>query len=245
MSAESSSFHAWFYDRSPQMQETNFANSTISYYNKGALLGMLLDLEIKTRTRGAKSLLDLVAVLYHRCYDAPPATYYGPGRGYQERDILEAANELTASDFGSFFEKYVRGLIPLPYNDALSTVGLVLRISTPAGAAPSIGVAFTPEESGARIFSVLPGGAADRAGLGRDDLLTAVNNQTLATKGLNERLKAYPAGATVPFTVERHGGQEIVNVTVDPPRPSAYSIDELPGATPDQIALRDNWLGAK
>ena len=79
MSAESSSFHAWFYDRAPQMQETNFANSTISYYNKGALLGMLLDLEIQSRTQGAKSLLDALSLLYHKFYEAPQATYYGPG----------------------------------------------------------------------------------------------------------------------------------------------------------------------
>ena len=54
MSAESAGFSAWFFDRSPQMQETNFTNTTISYYNKGALLGMLLDLEIRSRTRRAK-----------------------------------------------------------------------------------------------------------------------------------------------------------------------------------------------
>ena len=83
MSAESSSFHAWFYDRSPQMQETNFANSTISYYNKGALLGMLLDLEMLSRTQGAKSLLDVLSSLYHKFYETPPATYYGPGHALQ------------------------------------------------------------------------------------------------------------------------------------------------------------------
>ena len=54
MSAESSSFNAWFFDRAPQMQETDFANTTISYYNKGALLGMLLDLEIRSQHRGAQ-----------------------------------------------------------------------------------------------------------------------------------------------------------------------------------------------
>ena len=66
MSAESSSFNAWFFDRSPQMQETNFANTTISYYNKGALLGMLLDLEIRSRTHGRKSLLDLMRFMYEQ-----------------------------------------------------------------------------------------------------------------------------------------------------------------------------------
>ena len=109
MSAESSSFHAWFYDRAPQMQETDFANSTISYYNKGALLGMLLDLEIQSRTQGARSLPDVLSLLYHKFYEAPQATYYGPGRGYEEQDILEAVNEVAGSDFTPFFDNYVRG----------------------------------------------------------------------------------------------------------------------------------------
>src|SRR5579864_2011042 len=80
MSAESSSFHAWFYDRSPQMQETNFANTTISYYNKGAILGMLLDLEIRSRSHGGKCLLDVLRSMYRDFYEAPESNYYGPGR---------------------------------------------------------------------------------------------------------------------------------------------------------------------
>src|SRR5437588_9832958 len=95
-SAESSSFHAWFYDRSPQMQETNFASSTISYYNKGALLGMLLDLEIRSRTRGRKSLDDVLRLMVHECYDAPATSYYGPGRGYEEKDVLGADMRVVA-----------------------------------------------------------------------------------------------------------------------------------------------------
>ena len=245
MSAESSSFHAWFYDRTPQMQETNFANSTVSYYNKGTLLGMLLDLEIHARTQGAKSLLDVLSSLYHKFYQAPQATYYGPGRGYEEHDVLEAVNEVAGSDFSSFFESYVRGTASLPYSSDLGAAGLALRISVPSGAPPSIGITAIPDNLGVRIFAVRPGGAADRAGLGRDDLLVAVDDQSLATEDLDTRLKAYPPGASVPFTVERQGRQEIISVTLDPPVANSYTIQELPGATPQQIAIRDRWLRGK
>jgi predicted metalloprotease with PDZ domain len=243
MSAESSSFHAWFYDRAPQMQETNFANSTISYYNKGALLGMLLDLEIQARTQGAKSLLDVMSRLYHEFYEAPQATYYGPGRGYEERDVLEAVNEVAGSDFTTFFDNYVRGTAPLPYNGELGAAGLALRMSVPAGSPPSIGITGVPENLGVRVFAVRPGGAADRAGLGRDDLLVAVDNQSLATEDFDTRLRAYLPGASVPFTVDRQGRREIISVTLDPPAPSSYAIQDLPGATPQQIATRNHWLG--
>jgi predicted metalloprotease with PDZ domain len=245
MSAESSSFHAWFYDRSPQMQETNFASSTISYYNKGALLGMLLDLEIQSRTQGAKSLPDVLTLLYHKFYEAPQATYYGPGRGYEEQDVLEAVNEVAGSNFTAFFDNYVHGTAPLPYNSDLGAAGLALRVSVPGGSPPSIGITALPDNLGVRVFAVRPGGAADRAGLGRDDLLVAVDDQSLATEDLDKRLRAYLPGASVPFTVERQGRQEIINVTLDPPVPSSFAIQELPGATPQQIAIRNRWLKGK
>ncbi len=245
MSAESSSFNAWFFDRSPQMQETNFANATISYYDKGALLAMLLDLEIRSRTQGRKSLLDLMRFMYSKFYQAPAASYYGPGRGYEEKDVVEALNSITGSDFAPFFEHYVSGTDALPYRQTLATAGLALREQTPPDAAPSLGVVVQPENRGARILSIVPGSAADRAGLSRDDLLVDVDDQSLATEDIATRLKPYPVGANVPVTVERHGRRERIAVTLDPPKRSLYSIVSLPSATPEQLATREAWLATK
>ena len=245
MSAESSSFSAWFFDRSPQMQETNFANTTISYYNKGALLAMLLDLEIRSRTQGRKSLLDMLRLMYHEFYQAPATTYYGPGRGFEEKDVVEALNSITGSDFAPFFERYVRGTDALPYEETLAMAGLQLRIETPPGAAPELGVLAQPETRGTRITWINPGGAADRAGLSRDDLLIDIDDQSLATEDLATRLKPYPAGAEVPINVERHGRRERITVTLDPPTRSQYSIVSFPSATPEQVTIREAWLAGQ
>jgi len=244
MSAESSSFSAWFFDRSPQMQETNFANTTISYYNKGALLGMLLDLEIRSRTQGRKSLLDMMRLMYQEFYQSPAASYYGSGRGFEENDVVEALDSITGSDFAPFFERYVSGTDALPYQYALAMGGLQLRTETPPDAAPSLGVVVQPESRGARIFSILPSGAADRAGLSRDDLLIDIDDQSLATEDLATRLKPYPVGAKVPINVERHGRRERITVTLDPPIPNLYSIVPLPSASPEEVATREAWLAA-
>jgi predicted metalloprotease with PDZ domain len=243
MSAESSSFHAWFYDRSPQMQETNFANSTISYYNKGTLLGLLLDLEIRARTGGQKSLDDVMRLMYGRFYGAAQETYYLLGRGYQESDILQALNETSGSDFSDFFKRHVQGTDALPYSEIMAKAGLALKTSVATGAAPSLGALVMPAATGMQITDVLPGGAADRAGLSRDDLLVSVDNFSLATASLDDRLKIYPPGAEVPFTVQRHGEREIVTVKLDPPAANQYSIEESPHATPGELSLRQGWLG--
>jgi predicted metalloprotease with PDZ domain len=122
--------------------------------------------------------------------------------------------------------------------------GLQLRIETPADALPSLGATVQPEFRGTRIVSILPGGAADRAGLSRDDLLIDIDDQSLATEDLATRLKPYPAGASVPINVERHGHRERIAVTLDPPNRTQYSIVPLSSATPEQVALREAWLAA-
>jgi predicted metalloprotease with PDZ domain len=244
MSAESSSFNAWFFDRSPQMQETNFTNTTISYYNKGELLGMLMDLEIRARTQGSKSLLDVMRLMYHQFYDAPATSYYGPGRGYEEKDVLEALNSVTGSDFAPFFERYVRGVDPLPYSETLAKAGLQVRAQKPPDALPFLGAAVQPELRGARVVSIVPGSPADRAGLSRDDLLIDIDAQTLATEELATRLKAYAGGSSILLNVERHGRRDQITVTLDPPPRSEYSIVPMSSAAPDQVALREAWLAS-
>ena len=92
-------------------------------------------------------------------------------------------------------------------------------------------------------MALRPGGAADRAGLSRDDLLIAVDELSLATEELASRLKMYPPGAEVPFTVERHGRRQRITVKLDPPVATEYSIEELPEATPEQIGILNGWLG--
>lgn len=245
MSAETSSSHAWFYDRSPQMQETNFANTTISYYNKGAILGMLLDLEIRGRSGGRKSLDDVIRLLYQRFYGASRSTYYLPGRGYQEEDLLRAVNEIGGSDFTDFFRVAVQGTSPLPYSEVLARAGLSLQISADPNAGPSLGALTRPAPTGIQISAVTPGGAADRAGLSRDDLLISVDNFSLATASLEDRLKIYPPGSEVPFVVQRHAGRTLVSVKLDSPVRDRYALIESKETTPEQIALRRGWLGVE
>jgi predicted metalloprotease with PDZ domain len=242
MSAESSSFHAWFYDRAPQMQETNFANSTISYYNKGAILGMLLDLEIRARTGGEKTLADVMRWMYQKYYESPAATYYGPGRGYREKDILDAVNQVSGGDFSDFFACYVAGTAPLPYGQALADAGLKLETSVAPGTPPSLGASTVPVDTGVKIVTLRPGGAADRAGLSRDDILIDLDNQSLAINSLKGMLGIYPPGAKVPFTVQRHLERRMIWVTLDAPEPNVYRLEDLPNATPQAITIRRQWL---
>jgi predicted metalloprotease with PDZ domain len=186
----------------------------------------------------------MMRLMYQEFYQSPATSYYGPGRGFEEKDVVEALDTITGSDFAPFFERYVSGTEALPYQETLAMGGLQLLTETPPGAAQDLGVVVQPESRGTRVVSIIPGGAADRAGLSRDDLLIDVDDQSLATEDLATRLKPYPAGAKVPINVERHGRRERITITLGPPIPSLYSIVPLPSATPEQAAIREAWLAA-
>ncbi len=242
MSAESSSFHAWFYDRAPQLQETNFVNSTISYYNKGAILGMLLDLEIRERTGGRKSLDDVLRSMYQEFYQSPATTYYLPGRGYTERDILKTLNQVSGADFTSFFDRYVEGTDPLPYANVLGAAGLELNIATAPGSPATLGALTEPTENGYEIMAIRPGGPADQAGLSQGDILIDVDGLSLIPSGPERMLKMYPPGSKVPFTVQRYGQRQTIWVTLTPPVPKIYKIEVNPEAAPAALQIWEGWL---
>src|SRR5689334_24490096 len=119
-SVEESSYDAWIkYYR----QDENSVNSQVSYYDKGALLGLLLDLEIRKRSGGAKSLDDVMRYLY--------AEFFKKNRNYGPADFQKACELMAGGSLEEFFNKYVRGTQELDYNAALEAAGL--RLDTAAG----------------------------------------------------------------------------------------------------------------
>ena len=127
MSAEESSLSAPFIDDAPHAQRTNLDNTSISYYPKGELIGMVLDLIIRGKTNGKASLDEVMRRMYDEFYlKSPNATYYLRGRGYTTEDFERVASEVAGFDLSEFFRRYVRGVEMLPYDEAFGYLGLRL-----------------------------------------------------------------------------------------------------------------------
>src|SRR5258705_7652877 len=127
MSAEDSSLSAPFLDDAPHAQQTNLDNTSISYYPKGELIGLVLDLMIRGKTNGKASLDDLMRRMYEEFYlKSPKASYYLRVRGYTTEDFERVASEVSGLDLHEFFKLYVRDVTVLPYEEALGFVGLTL-----------------------------------------------------------------------------------------------------------------------
>ena len=238
-SLEQSSFDAWIKHYRP---DENSGNTAISYYQKGALVAMMLDLEIRALSSRAKCLDDVVLHLAHQ------ATLNDTG--FAEPDGFLAAVETVAGEHGGafrrFFERYVAGTAELDYEAALSHAGLSVAWSR-AGAADGslpgwMGLSTRAEGRGLIVASVRSGGPAEAAGLYAGDELIALDGLRMDAARLSARLEERPPGTSVRATVFRRDELLEIPVTLCEPPAESAAIVPAAGATVEQTALREAWL---
>src|SRR5258706_8794419 len=144
MSAEESSLSALFIDDAPQSQQSNLANTSISYYAKGESLGVVLDLLIRGKTSGKTSLDEVMRRMYDEVdLKSSNASYYLRGRGYRNQEFEALVSQIAGADMSDFFKRYVRGVETPPYEQAFAQVGM--RFIREARAPVTIGI--TGDES--------------------------------------------------------------------------------------------------
>ena len=240
MRAEDASISAAFLDGESHEQRTNLGNTAISYYPKGATLGLVLDLMIRRQTGGRASLDDVLRRMYEEFYlKSPKATYYLRGRGYTSEDFERAASAVAGIDLSDFFRRYVRGVEVPPYAEALAGVGLQLT-RTPARQPYTAGVSLNG--SSMRITNVHNGSAAEDAGLKQGDVLLSIGDKKVTGDNWTEVLNRYKPNQPVAITVRRDRRTINTTITLGEPDLYDYRVEEKPDATPETRALRAAWM---
>jgi len=230
MSVEEASWNAW-------LRSDNADNNTVSYYIKGELIGLLLDIEIRARTKNAKSLDDVMRYLLE--------TYASKGIGFPEDGFLKAVEAVAGSDFDEFFAATVQGREQLDYNRYLRQAGLVAQVQLQ----PStiyVGIEFEPAENNLpRIRRVAPNSPAERARLDAGDILIAMNDERLTFENFRSRLHSHSIGQTIKLTVLRN--QRLINLNIVPAefQEERWQLNEVFRPTPEQLLLKDALLGVK
>ncbi len=230
MSAEESSWETW-------SRSDNGDNNTISYYDKGELIGLLLDIEIRARTKNAKSLDDVMRYLLE--------TYADKGIGFPEDGFLKAVETVAGSDFKEFFELNVQSRKELNYDRYLKLAGLQISISKQPGTIYA-GIEFERADGNlARVKRVVPGSPAEKAKLDTGDVLLSMNNERLTFDNFRSRLHSHKLGETLKVTLLR--GERMMTVELTPVeyQTEQWTIAESPEPTPDQMKIRNLILGVK
>ncbi|HEX8746711.1 MAG TPA: PDZ domain-containing protein, partial [Pyrinomonadaceae bacterium] len=246
MSPEESSLVAPLIDGSVSSQRVDLQNTAISYYQKGETIGIVLDLLIRGRTRGAKSLDDVMRAMYRRFYlESPNATYYLRGRGYTGEDFERVATEVAGFDLHDFFERHVRRAETPPYDEALAFAGLRL-VRTTALEPFNAGISVSwGETEAATIGSVRHNSPAEEAGLSQGDVLLSIGTEKVTRNNWREVLGRFKQGQRVPVTVKRDRRTIQTGITLGAPDRFQYRVEERGDATAQMRALRAAWLRGK
>jgi predicted metalloprotease with PDZ domain len=240
-----SSFDAWDILYRP---EPNHPNTTISYYTKGALVALALDLTLRAETAGRVSLDDVLRELWQR--------YGARGIGVPEDGFEQLAIERSGVDLRRFFDLAVRGTDDLPLAELLAHFGVKLELRAATGAddkggtprAPngelvSLGIAYRARADGLELTAVLDGGAAQRAGLNPGDVLIAVDRLKVNDGNLKRRLGRFESGERITASVFR--GDELLEVGLvlkAAPLDTCY-LSLADSAPSEVLARRQAWLG--
>lgn len=229
-SAEDSSLDAWLegnaYYRRPER--------SISYYNKGELLGIMLDLTVREASHGQASLREVFQWMNQN--------YAKKGRFFPDSDgVREAAEAVSHADLGWFFAKYVAGSEDIPWNDFFRGVGLHL-VEGKNTAADAGFVASRNFDGPMIVESVTAVGEAERAGLRAGDTILEINGK-IAGQESSEEVTGLAAGDTITVRVRNRGGAEReLKWKVGGREEITYELKDLENISVEQRARRTAWL---
>ena len=213
-------------------------NTYYSFYTAGNVLGFLLDLEVRGRTKNKKSLDDVFRYLYK--------TYAEKDRGVPENGLEMALEEVTGSSFQPFFDAYVYGTEPIDYNKFLNHAGLTLFDGEDRSRPRvSFGASVGGDGEEAKIRSLTPNGSAMNAGLFIDDVLVALDGERITRDNLTTLLKAYEPGDEATLSYFRRDQLHTVQVRLEGGGNARYGIKRVENPTDTQEKIRKDWLNTE
>ncbi|MDB5262407.1 MAG: peptidase [Adhaeribacter sp.] len=230
-STTEASFDAWIKNYRPN---ENSANSTISYYSRGAVIGNLLDLEIMGATGGEKTLDDVFRYLW--------AEYYKKrNRGYTDEEFKQAVERVAGHNLDAFFRENIAGTQTFDYQKFFGYAGLKLVNQNEGKTEAFLGANTSAATGKLLVTSVRRDSPAWQNGINVNDEIIALNGFKVGTD-LPALLQMYRPKDKIKVTVARAGRLLDVDVTLANNPTVSYKLEKLPNATPAQLAVYNKWL---
>ena len=244
-SVAESSFDAWtkFYK-----QDESAPNTIVSYYAKGALIALALDLTIRRSTENKKSLDDVMRYLWQN--------YGKKGKGLEEGEIEKIASDISGCDLQDFFNRYLYGTEDLPLDTLLNDIGIRYHLRPTInpedkGGKPgdkstsdscSLGVRLASHSQGAKITHVFSGQSAEEAGLAAGDIIIAINHLQTDKSKIDKMLQQYQAGDEITVHAFRRDELHTFTITLKQAELTTCYLQIDTKATDTKQYYRRLWL---
>ena len=191
-SLEEASMDSWIKYYRP---DENSVNNQVDYYQKGEVVTMMLDITIRSASKGTKSLDDVMRHLY--------TEFYKKGRNYTPEDLQKASELMAGRSLDDFFSKYVRGTEEIDYDSIMRGIGITAELTQPNRSRAYIGADLREENGRVSVTSVPSDTPAYEQGINTGDQLVAIDGYRVTTAFLQSYLNEKKPGDTVNLTVFR------------------------------------------
>ena len=231
-SVASSSYDSWmlFFNRSE-----NASNTTISYYDKGCALGMMLDLKIRYESGNTKTLDDVMRTLYQVYYKEKK-------RGFADSEFRTVCEKTAGSPLDEIFEVYIPTVKDVDYGKYLGYAGLSIDMTPEEVPGAWLGATTREEAGNLLITRVEWKSPAYIAGLSPQDLIKEINGEKASNDLLNSTLNTGNPGDKMKITVTHRDLVNKVELTLGKKTTRSFEIKPLPNPTQEQTAILDKWL---
>jgi predicted metalloprotease with PDZ domain len=228
-SAEQSSLDTWL----EKYALYNQPQRSVSYYTKGQVLGVLLDILIRDRTDNRHSLDDVMRAMNQ--------DFAKSGKFYRDSlDVRLTAEKITSGSLEDFFTRYVSGAQPLPYADLFSQAGLSLQEKESVRA--TLGFTIQREaDAPVTVASVESGSSAEKSGLQVGDEILRWNSNDLPHRPERWAAQQQP-GEDLHLRIRRGDTEQNIDMHLGELREKVYQIFEAATATDRAKRIRDGML---
>jgi predicted metalloprotease with PDZ domain len=233
-SARESSFDTWlnFFNRNE-----NSANTTISYYDKGAALGLLLDLKIRHETDNRLSLDDVMRTLYFDYYKKKK-------RGFTDAEFRDECERAAGCSLPEIFDVFVPTVQDIDYAKYFAYAGLEIDTSYQELPGVFLGASTREQGGGLLITSVEWDSPAWEGGLSARDEILSVDGKKATSQSLQDTLSSKKPGDNLRIIVSRRGQRREIEVILTRKRERSFRIKPLSNPDALQLKILEDWLGA-
>ena len=232
------SFDAWIKQYRPN---ENSANSTISYYSKGALIALIMDLEIINSTAGKSGLDEVMKSMYEEYF-------VKKSRGYTDAEFKGMAEKIAGKSFDAMYADYINGVKTIDYNKYLNYAGLTLIDDAATGNDAYLGAVTSLIDGKIIVGNISRQSPAWTGGLNVNDEILAMDDQRInnvSDPRLSEIEKFIAnkrVGDKIRVLVNRDSRLLNIDIVLVRNPNHKFRIAAIETATPSQIAVRKRWL---